>query len=66
MHCSTVCSQVVLDRLRQPLFEAVADGDHHLDDALVLHLRKDLQPEPRPFSAVTSPDPCGCRVPCSS
>ena len=35
MRCSIVCSQVVLDRLRQPLFEAVAHRDHHLDDASV-------------------------------
>ena len=55
MHCSTVCSQAVLDRLRQPL-QPVTDSDQHVLDTAVLHLGEHLQPEPRPFSAITGPD----------
>ena len=51
-----------VDRFRKP-FETVADGDQDVLDATVLQLGEYLQPEPRPFAAITGPDPQNLPLP---
>lgn len=66
MHCcSMVCSQVVLIASGSP-FNPSHTAIITSTMPRFFTSEKDLQPEPGTLSTVTSPDPCGCRVPRSS